>query len=74
MRYRKAISCLLMTVMILGTYHGRLALWNENTAEPLTVYPCLISMLPETDQQRLRVGIPIENSDRLHSLLEDYLS
>lgn len=70
----RILTCVLLAGMILGTYRGQLALWTEGATEPLTVYPCHISMLPETDQHRLLVGIPIENQRRLHSLLEDYLS
>ena len=68
------LACALLAGMILGAYRGRIALWNDGSAEPVTVYPRQISMLPEADQQRLTVGIPIENQSRLHSLLEDYLS
>ena len=70
----RILTCVLLAGMILGTYRGQLALWNEGATEPVTVYPRQVSMLPETDQHRLQVGIPIENQHRLHSLLEDYLS
>lgn len=74
MRFNRILTALLLAGMFLGTYQGRLALWDNNRPEPLTVYPRLISMLPESDQLRLQEGIPIENKSRLHRLLEDYLS
>ena len=73
-KYNRIFAGLLLFVMMLGTYRGRLALWNEGGSEPVVIYPQLISMLPEADQQRLQSGIPIENESRLHRLLEDYLS
>lgn len=74
MRPEPITSMLAALGLLLGIHNGCIALLEDGNPEPLQVYPCRASMLPEADQHRLSSGIRIENESRLHRLLEDYLS
>ena len=74
MRSNRILAHLILTGLVLSTYRGQLALWEDDNPEPIAVYPTSVCMLPEADRQRLEDGIPVENESRLHRLLEDYLS
>lgn len=60
------------TGQMLGEWEGRLALFEGDATLPAQVYDVWIATLPETEQQRLKTGIAIEDDRTLWSLLEDY--
>ena len=68
------LSILFVFGLLLGVHDGYIALWQGNDPAPAQVFPYRAAMLPEHDQALLKEGIPIGNTGRLHSLLEDYLS
>ena len=73
MRLRYGYLTLIFT-FLLGCHEGFVALWKPPAEEPAAVFPYAVTSLPQADQQRLKKGIEIPNSDALMALLEDYLS
>ncbi len=65
---------LLLLTFLLGIHDGKIALWSGDDPEPVKVFPYYASLLPKADQDALKKGIPIESSEDLRKLLEDYLS
>ena len=59
---------------LLGIQDGYIALWKDGCEKPVEVFPFQARLLPKSDQERLRNGIRVENSDELAQLMEDYLS
>jgi len=71
---RHVFSCLLLLGMILGSFKGYVALFDEKATEPKQIFPYKVSVLPDADQAALEEGIPVRDMERLNQLLEDYLS
>ncbi len=71
---RRLLCKLIMLYIVLGTWKGYVALFEENKAEPRQIFPYSVSSLPEEDQTALEKGIVIRSERRLRELLEDYLS
>ena len=71
---RITATMLLFLWLFLGVHSGQLALLQEDSKDPLQIYPLSVSMLPEADRQSLMQGIPIDSQLQLAQLLEDYLS
>ena len=65
---------LLALYLILGSYKGYIALFEEGSTEPKQIFPNQVSTLPEEDRKALEEGILIRSRYRLEQLLEDYLS
>ena len=74
MDYRRMLSAVLFFYVILGSWKGYVALFEENASEPRQIFPCKIISLPEADQKALEEGILVRNQRDLNQLLEDYLS
>ena len=74
MGFRSILSMLFAFYLILGSWKGYVALFEEDSREPRQIYPCRIVSLPEADQIALNEGIPVRNERDLNQLLEDYLS
>lgn len=70
----KLLRLLLLLLLVLGSWEGRVALLDTGTGQPLRVYPYSLSSLPEADQLSLASGIPVTNEQELARMLEDYLS
>lgn len=70
----KKASILLLFLIYLGIYGGRLALWNEEKEMPLKVFPYQAALYPEADREALRHGIPITSLPEYARLFEDYFS
>ena len=69
------VSCVIAAVFILGSYRGKVALWEGDPAgAPIEVFPISLELLPQEDQAALQRGISAENRESLTRLLEDYLS
>lgn len=73
-RYLKSVWIGITLGIILGTYRGYIALWNETDPQPAHVFPYKASLLPESEQEKLNAGIPIQDEEYLRKLLQDYLS
>ncbi len=57
---------------IIGVWEGRLAVYLPQTDMPEIVYDTPIASLPEEEQQKLREGIAVADSEALAKCLEDY--
>jgi len=64
----------LIMAFLIGNYNGYIALWTDETAKPVKVFPYSIVSLPPADQERVNAGIRVESVSDLAQLLEDYLS
>lgn len=74
MKKRQLCIHLLAFYLILGTWKGYLALFEQDAWEPRQIFPMAAEALPEEDQIALDQGIVIYNERDLNQLLEDYLS
>ncbi len=70
----KKASVLLLLLIYLGIYGGRLALWDDSESAPVKIFPYGAELYPDADQQALRHGIPITSLPEACRLLEDYFS
>ena len=71
---RRLFSALLALYVVIGTWKGYMALFDQGAAEPKQIFPCPVEALPESDQLALEKGIIVRNQRDLQQLLEDYLS
>lgn len=71
---RRLFSALLALYVVIGTWKGYVALFDQGAAEPKQIFPCPVEALPESDQLALEKGIIVRNQRDLQQLLEDYLS
>ena len=55
-------------------YNGKIAVFENDSNYPQNVYDSYTSVLPETDQKRLREGIIVSNTADLQRIIEDYTS
>ncbi|MDO5400417.1 MAG: hypothetical protein Q4F17_05465 [Eubacteriales bacterium] len=67
-------AALLALYVVLGTWKGYVAIFNEGREEPRQIFPTQVSTLPEQDQAALGRGIIVRNDRDLQALLEDFLS
>ena len=70
----RTLSLVLSLFVVLGSWKGYLALFDEDAAEPRQIFPCKVETLPPADQQALENGIRIRNDRDLNRMLEDFLS
>lgn len=56
---------------VLREYGGKIALFSENTEEPLAVYETPLSSLYPADVELLRGGIRLKNRAEVVRLIED---
>ena len=66
--------CVVALQLVLGSYKGYVALFENGSNEPRQIYPYKTVTLPQPDQAALAEGIPVRSDDHLQQLLEDYLS
>ncbi|MBR5540293.1 MAG: hypothetical protein IKU56_02825 [Clostridia bacterium] len=59
---------------IIGVWEDRVAVYVPQTDLPERVYEARVSALPAEEQQKLREGIAVYNSEALAKALEDYVS
>lgn len=59
---------------IIGVWEGHVAVYLPQTDMPERVYDTAVNALPEAEQQKLREGIAVFDSETLAKRLEDYLS
>ncbi len=55
-------------------YNGKVAVFKNNNTFPESVYDAYISVLPESDQERLKNGITVSDKTELQKIIEDYTS
>lgn len=67
-------ALILALYLILGSWKGYVALFQNGRDEPCQIFPTPVSSLPEADRLTLGEGIVIRSEQKLQQLLEDYLS
>ena len=72
--FHRALPTLLSVGLILGSYRGFVALFDEGSTEPRQIYPYKTESLPLADQQELAKGIPVTSEKALTHMLDDYMS
>ena len=73
LKYHYLLSVIAIS-FLLGIHEGNVALWKTGETGPIYVSSVKASSLPASDQERLSIGIPVEDEAALRQLLEDYLS
>ena len=71
---QRTASIVLSLGLILGTYKGFVALFDDNTPQPRQIFPYKTESLPIEDQEKLNRGIPVRSEKALQHILEDYMS
>lgn len=71
---RKWMARLMALYVVLGTWKGYVALFDQGQSEPRQIFPYTVTSLPQEDQKALESGIIVRNDRDLQQLLEDYLS
>ena len=71
---QKSLWAIALSIYLLGSHKGYLALWKDDRPEPFQIYPVKVSALPEEDRLALEKGIAARSEIELSSLLEDFLS
>ena len=74
MKIKHLICHILLFAYLLGVKDGFIALWKDDIAEPLRVFPYRADSLPPEDQKALSRGIKFDKKEDLLAILEDYLS
>ena len=74
MKKRWIVTQILVLGFILGIHEGKVALWKDNGAKPIKVFPYQASLLPEADQKRLEKGIHVDSIGELRKMIQDYFS
>ena len=72
--FHRFLPVLLSLGLILGSFRGYVALFEEGEEEPRQVFPYRTEALPPADQLALTEGIPVLNEKALQHLLEDFTS
>ena len=72
--FHRFLPVLLSLGLILGSFRGYVALFEEDKQEPRQVFPYRTDSLPPVDQLALEKGIPVLNEKVLQHLLEDFTS
>lgn len=55
-------------------YDGKVAVFKNQDSAPHIIYDAYISVLPDSDQERLKKGITVDNTADLQKIIEDYTS
>ena len=71
---RRLLSAIAALYVVLGTWKGYVALFDQGAQEPRQIFPCPVEALPAEDQEALENGIIVRNQRDLQQLLEDFLS
>ena len=74
MKRGKRLTAIALLYVVIGTWKGYVALFDQGASEPRQVFPYTAASLPPADQAALEKGIVIRNERDLKQLLEDYLS
>ena len=71
---KQLLSAVMLLYVVLGSWKGYVALFDQGKDEPRQIFPYPVASLPEADQKALEQGIVVRNERDLQKLLEDYLS
>ena len=71
---KRFLAIFLLLHLVLGTWKGYVALFQEGKEEPRQIFPTPVSALPQEDRDALENGIVVRSEEKLQQLLEDYLS
>lgn len=55
-------------------YEGKVAIFRDNETEPFNIYNSYVSVLPDSDQKKLKKGITVSSTEELQEIIEDYTS
>ena len=55
-------------------YDGKVTIFRNEDTQPLNIYDSYVSVLPQSDQEKLKSGITVSNTDDLQKVIEDYTS
>lgn len=72
--FKRLMVPLLALYVVLGTWKGYVAIFEEDRQEPRQIFPTQVEALPLQDQEALAQGIVVRNDRDLQQLLEDFLS
>ena len=53
-------------------HDGKVAIFRNGDTQPFNVYDSYVSVLPESDQEKLKDGITVSNTEDLQRVIEDY--
>lgn len=59
---------------IVKDFYGKIAVFENDSDEPIKITDSFISYLPEYDRQQLKNGVRADSEKELKRLLEDYCS
>lgn len=59
-------------IYVLGTKGGKVVLFKSGEDTPVAQYDIYLNLLPETDAEALRKGIPVATREELNRYLEDF--
>ena len=74
MKKLRNILPLVLLILYLGVYEGKVALMRGGHSTPVQVYPRDAALYPAKERQALKDGIPIRDQTHLNDLLRHYLS
>ena len=74
MKTHRLLTAVILLYLVIGTWKGYVALFDQCAQEPRQIFPCPVAALPQCDQDALAQGIIVRNQRDLEQLLEDYLS
>lgn len=74
MKTHRLLTAVILLYLVIGTWKGYVALFDQGAQEPRQIFPCPVAALPQCDQEDLAQGIIVRNQRDLEQLLEDYLS
>ena len=73
-KVKRGMMTAMMLSLILGSWKGYIAIFNQGEAEPRQIFPNTVASLPPADQEALNQGIPVRTEQQMQQLLEDCLS
>lgn len=73
-RLTRSLCPLIILGFLVGTYNGRIAVWEGDDPEPFRVYPCPVYLLPKKERDMLKRGIRISDMEDVRYFLENFMA